>query len=283
MIDFVTVVYEQELNYLKTQARSFDVYVDEKDIGVIYVVVNDDTAIAEKIDPQWYGRHSQKLKVLTLYDIEYQVQAVEGGWYTQQLCKLLAVAQSKSEWCCVLDAKTWWIVPFDTRLFIGDDGRFRFAPYKANVSHPWYVGTGLAKYLFNLDHEPEIIPGVPFFMHSETVRELNRHIKNTYYEPIQGFFERFVTFPIMLTEYVLYSAFAAKYHGSLDKLYTGEHVTMGHNLSDSQVDQFEKWIENIYKFDNIVTASIRKSTMSLLSDSQIARWHDFLRSKKLLD
>ena len=281
MIDFVTVVYEQELDYLKIQARSFDVYVDEKDIGVIYVVVNDDNTVADKIDPQWYGKHSQKLKVLTLHDIEYQVQSVEGGWYTQQLCKLLAVAQSKSEWCCILDAKTWWIVPFDSKLFISNDGRLRFAPYK--VSDTWNVGAGLAKYLFGLDHEPKIVPGVPFFMHSQTVKELVKHIENTYYQPIQGFFERFVTFPVMLTEYVLYRAFVAKHHGSLDKLYTGELVTLGHNLSDNQVNDFDEWFENLHNFDNLVTASIRKSAITLLSNSQIAKWNDFLRSKKLLD
>ena len=46
MLDFITVVFQDELPLLEIQARSFDQYLNPPDVNQIVVVVNDNDAVA---------------------------------------------------------------------------------------------------------------------------------------------------------------------------------------------------------------------------------------------
>jgi hypothetical protein len=116
MIDLVTIVFREELNFLKIQAQSIELHIQQADLGNIYVVVNDDDSVADLIDAQWWGTNHTKVQVIP-YSCWNYVSRIN-GWENQQLCKLLAAGSAEHEWSMSLDAKTWFVQPVDlTKLF----------------------------------------------------------------------------------------------------------------------------------------------------------------------
>src|SRR5210317_7241 len=79
----LTVVFEQELKFLRAQAYSMDRYWHCT--GDIIVVVNDDKNIIDQIDASWWERHQHCVKIIH-YSLWYE-QVNLSGWVTQQICK----------------------------------------------------------------------------------------------------------------------------------------------------------------------------------------------------
>ena len=64
MIDIVTVVFRDELPVLKLQAESVSLYCNHMCLHTIYVVINDDSMTANDIDITWWGRYSDRVKII---------------------------------------------------------------------------------------------------------------------------------------------------------------------------------------------------------------------------
>jgi len=88
MIDLVSVVFAEEIPLIEIQARSIDLYVPTELVDSIYVVVNDSKDICNQIQPHWWGKHEQKIKILHRNDLSV-LSATMYGWDSQQLLKLL--------------------------------------------------------------------------------------------------------------------------------------------------------------------------------------------------
>jgi hypothetical protein len=91
-LDFITVVFDEEVSLLPWQAKSICRYVDPSMINKIILVDNGSQQCA--IDPAWYGKLCDKVEVITHKDLKLKVFQSLDGWRTQQLCKILASARS---------------------------------------------------------------------------------------------------------------------------------------------------------------------------------------------
>jgi len=81
MINLITVVYDTELSLLRTQASNFDLYVSSEDISQILILVNDVDAVADQINPAWWGKHTDKVKIkrMSEYDIKWTTKQWKGN------------------------------------------------------------------------------------------------------------------------------------------------------------------------------------------------------------
>ena len=78
MIDIATVVMCEELPMLRLQAESIARHAHGIGVRNIYVVVNDDDAVAREIDAAWW-QHMQG-QVLVIPRTAFSAPWVEDGW-----------------------------------------------------------------------------------------------------------------------------------------------------------------------------------------------------------
>lgn len=272
MIDLVTVVFRDELDVLKLQAESIELYCQDQTIGDINVIINDDTMSAEDIDPAWYGKMAGRVKVVHRQD--FGCQFADNGWLTQQLCKLLAsAANSWSRWSMVLDAKTILVQPVDRHKLFDEQHRLTwgyfpifpvFAPAQKIVSE-----------LFGIDLKNVAGPaGVPFFFENESVREMIQAVEQKTQQPFAQWFQD----TGMVTEFILYSGYIQYRDGSLDSMFTNAHKYSLCNICHSEVASFDRKYLDMQKDTNI-TVSIHRRAWAQLSDIQKKAYQDFLTAK----
>jgi hypothetical protein len=277
MIDVVTVVFGKELDFLKIQAKSIDLYIDQYLISTIKVIVNDNIEKCSEIDTSWWGTHQDKVRIIhcnALFKIESELD----GWDSQQLYKILACANSSSEYSCILDAKTWFIKKLTKELIFDNSGKANCTQYKL-FSGFESARIPLSK-LFNLNYDNIIAPGgVPFFFHNNTILEMITWVYEHKKENFADFFCTNVKYPNHITEFTLYSAFV-QHKNNFDKLYSGITTYQVVNLADFETDNFE---EVFKKMKNMLTltCSIHRKAYSKISESQFSSWCNFLASKNL--
>ena len=120
-LDLVTVVYEQEIPLLKTQALSMSLRFQPGQVNRIIILVNGHPSVVEQIEHSWFGHHSDRVRIMTQRSFDYKPRRGVSGWSSQQLMKLLGVAASDADWCLVLDAKTWFVKDYSEELLFKDD------------------------------------------------------------------------------------------------------------------------------------------------------------------
>tara|TARA_B100000900_G_scaffold416240_1_gene450455 strand:+ start:1616 stop:2410 length:795 start_codon:yes stop_codon:yes gene_type:complete len=262
MLDFVTVVFDDEVALLRWQAKSFQKFVDQQEIGTIYIVDNGSQNCNINLD--WYGNLQSKVQILTHKDLKVQMQPHIDGWRTQQLCKLLASAMSDKTWAVTLDAKTYFTKKFD----IIRDGKPGVGTTDSNIH-----SSDAVRYLedyYNIDLTQMIGPGgVPFFFHVETLKEMIASIDN-----FATWFQSKVLEPnpphrTFVTEFLLYSAYVKNTIG-YDKLY-GAKVLHPFNIADGEEHMFEEMLVS-----DSHTKSIHERAIKKLNKEQLNRWETFL-------
>ena len=266
MIDIVTVVFQDELPVLKLQAESIDLYCQDMNLGLIYVIVNDDTL---DIDTAWWGSFSDRVRIVarTVWPIQY----AENGWLTQQLLKLLGAANSTNTWTMVLDAKTILVQPIDlTRIFDQSDrltwGYFEIFP----VFEPARV---IVSKLFNIELKNVAGPaGVPFFFHNGTVRSMIKDVELRTNQMFADWFQQ----QGMVTEFILYSGYLQYRDTTLDVTYTRSTETYKVcNVCHTETEIFNlKFIEMMHP--DTLTVSVHRKAWTALSDIQRKAYKDYL-------
>jgi hypothetical protein len=270
-MDLLTVVFRDEISLLKTQARSIDEYVSPEDVNEIKVIVNDVADVAELIDVAWWGKHQSKVKVALR-----NFNCVVNGWESQQLCKLLGTASSDETWVTVLDAKTWFIQPYDMSKLFDAQGRVRYR--SVPLSEHFLSSKNFVKQLYGVDLVTVIGPGgVPFLFHVATVKELVNCIDN-----FVDFFQVNVKYPNLIAEFYLYSGYVLSKYNTYDVLYNQDdpyyvNFNVAHNEPE-KIDVFKQHLS-----PQLLTASIHRNAYPLLSENQLKTWHDFLIERKLLN
>jgi hypothetical protein len=269
-LDFITVVYDQEVHLLEWQAKSILKHVNKSEINKITVVDNGSQNCV--IDLSWYGNLQNKVEVITHRDLNLYVQQHLDGWRTQQLCKILASARSQEEWSVVLDAKTFFSKQFNlVELF---DNK-RPCVGTTVVSQHWKDAKTHMEELLGVEMQEMIGPsGVPFFFHSQTVRKMISSI-DMFNEWFQSkLYEQIPPHRTLVTEFVLYSSFVLKEHGKFSKLYGEQSKLSTFNVADWESDKFDK----IFNTD-AHTISVAEKTKKFLSKEQLERWEAFLHDK----
>jgi len=271
-MDLLTVVYRDELHLLEHQAYSMSYYFYHE-IQNIYVILNDDTLTHDDIDVRWYGDLGYKVRIFHRSEFGYYPSPHLTGWYTQQVCKILGSAHAESKWCMILDAKTWFIRPFQLEEIFDQYNRARFAIWDIPHTH-WNRGIEYLKTHYNISRIDWLSPaGVPFLADVQTMKEM------VYEEPdFINWFESNCEFNINgITEFLCYSAWVTK-QGNFDDLYTGEQIIDVANLADYDVPNFNIWWKRVHQ-PNTLTASVHPRAYKLLDADQRNAWDEFVKER----
>lgn len=281
-MNFVTVVHEQELDYLKTQALSFDLYVDNTVVDQITVVVNDHDNICSQIRKSWYGKFASRVTILpySAFGYTHRLLGEMAGWENQQLCKLLAAASSVDDWTIVLDAKTWFINPVSYASFFDNDGRARaklpsIDPYFASAAE--YVNK-----LYNVTMSSTVNCGVPYAFHNKTVGEMITVTEYLTQQKFVDFFQDKVRYPECLTEFYLYSGYVLKKYGTYECLYSLNNTFNMVNVEDRDLANFDLLYEQM-QHPTTLTASVHKRALRVMTLEQLNKWTTFLHRKSLVN
>jgi hypothetical protein len=267
MIDLITVVFRDEISLLQIQARSIEKYIDEVD--TITVIVNDSADVLELIDTNWWGKYQDRVKV-KVRTFEPRVN----GWESQQLCKLLAAADSQSEWSMVLDAKTWFVQTLDYNKLFDSDGRANVG--LCGIFLPFLDSQKFVEKYFNISMPMVIGPqGVPFMFHTNTAKELVNSV-----DDFVDFFQTALRYPNLVTEFHLYSGYVIA-NGKLGNLYNKTPYYGLVNISQFEIDQFDNLFAQMNN-SKILTASIHRGVYQLLTQERLNYWLDFLIAKGLI-
>lgn len=275
MIDLITVVFEEELQTLRLQAASINLYFDPELLGQIYVVVNDHDRLKDQIDPAWWGQFQQQVVVVSrrVFSCTYS----QDGWHSQQLLKLLAASLSYCQWSMVLDAKTLFVKPVTPHDLFDAQQRPRvgilpvypvFEPSKQIVQN-----------LFDhMTMTDQLGPGgVPFVLNNRMVRNLIVDVEKRTRQPFAAWFAS----QGMLTEFLLYSGYVIHKHGSFDVLYNVEECGLPPcNLCHSEVQAFDRKFQEMTRPET-ATVSIHRRAWSQLSEYQRDQFKNFLESRGL--
>lgn len=271
MIDIVTVAFEEELPVLEVQAHSIDIYCQNLGVKNIYVIVNDSHAVADQIDPAWWGSFRDRVRIVPRST--YGCSFVENGWVSQQALKLLGATLSYNDYSMVLDAKTIVTDLVTPDTFIEPDERLCLRIHQ--VLPVFERSAEISGELFGITVSGVPEPnGVPFIFHNQTVRDLVDYVAQ---HTGQDFAEWFQA-QGMLTEFVLYSAYIQFRHGSLDAVYTqSNRKGLSGNICHSQVAMFDQrlqWSKDLRP----LTVGVHRRAWTQVTQDQRQDYVDFLTS-----
>ena len=278
MIDLITVVYRPEMPFLELQAKSIETYFEQDFVNSIQVVVNDDDSVCDLINKAWWGKYQDRVNIVpySLYNYKCRVN----GWENQQLCKLLAASQSQQTWAMILDAKTLFVKPCTPELmFTGD----KVNSHPIEIFPQFIEAKESIQNIFGISFDEAVGPGgVPFMMHSDTVRDMIKYIETTAETTFTDFFQTKCRYPDLITEFYLYSGYVSYKYGNILELYSGQQNWHCANLADWQIDQFDDVYQTMRLFKTL-TVSIQAQAWNILSQQQKLLYIRLLKFKKLID
>jgi hypothetical protein len=271
MIDIITIVFQEEIETLKTQARSLDVY--GKDLGTIFVVINEDasTGLGSRIDRAWWGQFQDHVRVIPREEfgsvwIDYG-PLFNNGWVSQQALKLLTSTISSNDWSMILDAKTFFVKPMpvlESRPSVGELDIYPvFEPSQQIVNR-----------LFDIDLVKQLGPGgVPFIINNVQSCEMIRWLESQTQQPFAEWFQN----QGMLTEFILYSGWIQYKFGNFDKIYnTANSTIFPCNLCHSETASFDR---KFTAMADATTVSVHRRAWPQLTSAQQTQYTNFLASR----
>lgn len=267
MIDIITIVFQDELETLKTQARSLDLY--GKDLGTIFVVVNEDTAMESSIDCAWWGRFQDRVQVIPRE--EFGSIWVDNGWVSQQALKLLTSTVSSNDWSIILDAKTFFVKPMSVL-------QDRPAVGKLNIYSVFEPSQQIVNKLFGINLIEQLGPGgVPFIINNAQSREMIKWIEAQIQQPFVEWFQN----QGMLTEFILYSGWIQYKFGNFDNIYNTTSLAINSNvitcnICHSEVASFDR---KITAMADATTVSVHRRAWPQLTPAQQTQYTNFLASR----
>jgi hypothetical protein len=266
-MDIITVVFQEELDILKKQAQSIELYCKNLDIDSIIVIVNDSDLDLTAIDFDWYGSLSEKVKLVqrNTWSIDYS----SNGWVTQQALKLIACTLAVGEHSIILDAKTLFVRPVASADFFDSTGKSRMG--QLNIYPVFEPSKQIVENLFDIKLNQQLGPGgVPFVVDNSQVVYMIRWIEATTGENFLSWFQD----QGRLTEFILYSGWIVRVNGSLDSVALN-HNSFGEicNVCHSEVDLFE---QKFIQMNKSTTVSIHRNAWNKLTPVQQQQYHDFL-------
>jgi hypothetical protein len=286
MIDLVTVAYKQNIQALKTQARSISKYFSPDEINTIHVAVNDSPDYDKHIvNPDWYENFSDRVQIWTPQELGWNQINLQHGWHRQQLLKILVAAKSHMTWTLILDDKTWFVKNYNNQLAFSDN-----KPRVTLGTTPalFQAGKKFLENLLGIQPIRTINPqGTPMFWHTDMVRAMLHEPK--FGGNIIDFYERYYSTPdsgeLLVTEFVLYSVYL-QYLVDFDRLYHADYSQLDPIDLDyyGLGDDFDLWLHDLVtgKSDPM-TVGLNHRHMINLEPYQLNNWQRYLQSKDLIN
>jgi Family of unknown function (DUF6492) len=213
----VTVAHEGDWPLLQLQAHSFALYLPERLVEEIIVIENPRRRLwwSQPIIAN-YGPLASKVRFVDASDLCPHISTGHGGWWTQQVLKLLVASTVPAERYVVLDAKHHLVYPLGLD-FLETRGvpRIRCYGYRGHPLHDAlertlaYFGLPVAPYL-------NLFVGTtpPFTIYKDVVLRLIRYVEEREGRPFaEAFLDR------RLTEFFAYGAFILAAGGQYQDMY----------------------------------------------------------------
>ena len=269
MIDICTVVFESELDILKLQARSIELYCKNIGLKNIFVMVND----LSQVDPAWYGAFADHVRIVPR--AYFGCAWSDNGWVSQQVLKLLGSAISNNAWCMIVDAKTLFVRPVELDQVLVNG-------CAATGSMPIYpvfdASRNITNQLFDIDLPAQLGPGgVPFFVEPSLVRELIAEVEHRTGQDFTDYFQQ----QGMLTEFILYSGYVWYRDQTFNKRYHSQSNIYPCNLCHSETGIFDSKFNTMNQPDTL-TVSIHRNAWSKLTNEQQQQYHTLLAKRGIL-
>ena len=268
MIDICTVVFEPEIDILKTQARSIELYCQDIGLHNIWVMVNDSSAI----DPAWWGSLADRVQVIHRSKLGNQWS--DYGWVSQQVLKMLGAAQSNNQWCMIVDAKTLFVRPVNVNdLFIDGRAATGWMP----IYPVFEASKSITDQLFGIDLPAQLGPGgVPFFVEPAVVRSMLAHIESHTGQSFAEYFQQ----QGRLTEFILYSGYIWYLDGNFESHYHAQNRVFPCNVCHSEVQSFDRKFANMQQAHTL-TVSVHRNAWLQLDQRQQQQFQSLLAQRGL--
>jgi len=269
MIDICTVVFDAELDVLKLQARSIELYCQHIGLKNIFVMVND----SSQVDPAWYGSFADHVRIVPRD--KFGCAWSDNGWVSQQVLKLLGSAISNNAWCMIVDAKTLFVRPVELDQVLAD-GR------AATGSMPIYpvfdASRNITNQLFGIDLPAQLGPGgVPFFVEPSLTREMIREVEHRTGQDFTDYFQQ----QGRLTEFILYSGYVWYRDCTFDRRYHPQSNIHPANLCHSETGMFDSKFRTMCQPETL-TVSIHRNAWTQLTEQQQQQYHNLLAEQGIL-
>lgn len=124
---FATVVCEEDFELMRLQARSFRLHAPDHLVAQIFVVENGRRVSQDSLLRE-YGRLADKVRFVHASDLAPIPPSV-GGWWSQQVLKLLIAKHVWTDAYVALDAKNHLIAPMARKFFETSSGQLRMNGY----------------------------------------------------------------------------------------------------------------------------------------------------------
>ena len=282
----VTIVYKQELNLLRLQARSMRQYIDGSELDAIYVIINDPdfegcVGFFERVILPEYGDLRSKLILMHREELSKGGYHVN-GWRSQQFLKLLAARVIGEDQLVIFDAKNHLISPMLKTLTISHNGAsITYASDRTNDFRRHFEKTyeyfGLNPDIYR---EFTLPTDTPFVVPRRLIVEALDLIEMKSGQPFVEYFLRDGEF---MTEFMLISAYCQKQYGALMPVFAfgpmRYRLLSKTSVLESRVDAcLREAASNL----NIFSFAIHRSAIAELDASETAKIDTFLRSRNLL-
>ena len=269
MIDICTVVFDAELDVLKLQARSIELYCQNIGLKNIFVMVNDSSTV----NPAWYGAFADHVRVVPRSDFDCEWS--DNGWVSQQVLKLLGSARSDNAWCMIVDAKTLFVRPVKLEEIIVDG---RVAAGRLPIYPVFEASRNITNQLFDIDLPEQLGPGgVPFFVEPSLTRELIAEVECKTGQDFTDYFQQ----QGRLTEFILYSGYVWYKDRTFNRRYHSRSNILPCNLCHSETGIFDSKFHTMNQ-PHTLTVSIHRNAWSQLQPQQQQQYHDLLAKRGIL-
>lgn len=270
MIDTVTIAFADELDVLRLQARSIDLYCQEIGINNIIVVVNDDPELVQQIDTAWWGSLSSRVKIV--HKSHWSEHWAENGWLTQQLLKLRAAESSTNIWSMILDAKTIFVQTLKIERIFDQQGRLRTGLH--TVSPVFEPSARLVSQLFDINLTQVAGPsGVPFFFNNQLIKQMIPVIEQQTGQEFNSWFQE----QGMITEFILYTGYVQSQH-DLNTVYAPGDFYKICNICHSELARANDKLTDMQDPDTL-TVSVHRRAWAQFTAEQQLKYLSLLESK----
>jgi hypothetical protein len=184
----------------------------------------------------------------------------------------------------ILDAKTIFVQQLDLGKFINGN-----QSYHTLMPVPSCFTNELAfveeYYGINLNGMFIGPAGVPFMLHTATVKDLINYTEQRNNITFSQFFQQHVSNPPRVTEFILYSGFVMHKYGSIDQLYINTRPNyIFYNISDWETAYFDDLVQAIRSnLPRVLTISVHSRTWASINDDQQTRWLELLADLKIIN
>lgn len=273
MIDIVTIVFREELEILRVQAQSIDLFCSPELVQNIIIVVNDTTEVADSIDTAWWGQFQDCVRIIPR--CQFGHNWTDNGWVSQQVLKILGSAQAHSKWAQVMDAKTILVKPVDNSIWDAQ-GRLRSGSF--DIYSVFYPARDIVNQLFDISLDRQIGPGgVPFFFDTDIVRSMITDVEKITGQLFVDWFQA----QGLLTEFILYCGYILYCGDKHSSVYAMQNsAILPVNICHSEIGIFDIKLDQMLK-QNPLTVSIHRNAWNKLSLLQKQQYRDFLISKNI--